>query len=80
MKAFMILGALVGFLLGVGLGLLNGTSWPAILWRGGAAALVMALLARWWSRVWFESLRDAAEQRRRTPAPQPAKLKPAQKT
>ena len=79
MKAFMILGAIMGFLIGVGFGLLNGTSWSSILWHTGAAALLMALLARWWSQVWFQGLRDSAEQRRRAPVVPPANLKPTQK-
>jgi hypothetical protein len=79
MKAFMILGAIGGFLIGVSFGLLNGSSWPAILWHTAAAALVMALLARWWSHVWFQGLRDSVEQRRRAPILPPANLKPTQK-
>lgn len=64
MKALMILGSVVGFLVAVGCGMANGGSWPNILWHAGAAALVTAMLTRWWGRVWFSGLHDAIEQRR----------------
>jgi hypothetical protein len=63
MKALMILGAIIGFLIGSGFGLAGSSPWPAALWRGCAAALFAAVLARWWSRVWINSLRDALHNR-----------------
>jgi hypothetical protein len=72
MKALMMLGAIVGFLIGSGFGLAGSSPWPAALWRACAAALVAAVLARWWGRVWLNSLRDAlhdARADRSTPAP-----------
>jgi hypothetical protein len=42
----------------------NGSSWPNILWHACAAALVTAMLTRWWGRVWFSGLNDSREQRR----------------
>ena len=54
----MILGAIVGFLIGSGFGLAGSSPWPATLWRACAAALIAAVLARWWSGVWLKSLRD----------------------
>ena len=65
MKAFMILGAITGFLLGTGFGLIAQTPWPVSLWRASVAALAAAVLARWWSGVWLQGLRDALEQRHR---------------
>lgn len=67
----MILGAIVGFLIGTGFGLAQSSSWPVILWHGCAAALLAALLARWWSRIGLGSLRDAIRNRliMRTPLP-----------
>ena len=59
MKAIMILGAIVGFIIGSGFGLAGSSPWPAALWRACAAALVAAILARWWGRVWLNNLRDA---------------------
>ena len=63
MKALMILGAIVGFLIGSGFGLAGNSPWPAALWRACAAALLAAVLTRWWSRVWLSSLRDAKQNR-----------------
>jgi len=77
MKAVMILGALVGFVIGTGFGLAGSSPWPSTLWRACAAALVAAVLARWWSSIWMKSLRESLEQReaaRRAPA---TPLKPA---
>lgn len=61
MKALMILGAIVGFLIGVGLGLATGCSWSTTLWRACAAALGTAVLTRWWGGIWLSSLKDALE-------------------
>jgi len=60
----MILGAIVGFLIGIGFGLAGSSPWPAALWRACAAAFVAAILIRWWGRVWLKSLRDSLHQRR----------------
>jgi len=59
MKALIILGAIVGFLMGIGLGFATGSSWSTTLWRACAAALGVAVLTRWWSGVWLSSLREA---------------------
>jgi len=75
MKALMILGAIVGFLIGTGFGLAQNSSWPAILWHACAAALIAALLTRWWSRIWLGSFRDAIHNRRIPRAPSPADKK-----
>jgi hypothetical protein len=64
MKSLMILGAIVGFLIGTGFALAANSPWPAALWRSGVAALIAALLARWWGRVWLTSLRDSLHDRR----------------
>ena len=61
MKALMILGAIVGFLIGAGCGIAGNSPWSATLWRACAAALVAAVLARWWGRVWLNSLRNSFE-------------------
>jgi uncharacterized membrane protein YeiB len=72
MKALIILGAIVGFLIGAGFGLAGSSPWPAALWRACAAALVATVLTRWWSRVWMQGLRESLEQRRaRHPAAAP---------
>jgi hypothetical protein len=68
MKSIMILGAIVGFLIGTGFGLAGSSQWPSALWRSCVAALIAAILTRWWSRVWLANLKDSLEHRRRAPA------------
>ena len=63
MKSLMILGSLVGFVTGAGFSLNGGCPWSIALWRASAAALMVALLARWWGRVWLQGLQGAKEQR-----------------
>jgi hypothetical protein len=65
MKALIILGAIVGFLIGAGFGLAASSPWPSALWRACAASLVACVLTRWWGRVWMQGLRDSLEQQRR---------------
>ena len=63
MKSLMILGALIGFSIGLLFGLAENGQWPSALWRAAAAALIASVLLRWWGRVWVKSLRQAGEQR-----------------
>lgn len=79
MKAFMIFGALIGFLIGCSSALMGLSSWPTALWRASAAALAAAILTRWWSGVWIEGLRESLSQRRRRPPVPAPNLKPAAK-
>jgi len=65
MKAIMILGANVGFVLGMSASILGECSWPLALGHAGAAALVGGILGRWWGKIWFTELHSALEQRRR---------------
>jgi hypothetical protein len=70
MKALMILGAVIGFLIGCGFGLASQSPWPTALWRACAAALMAAVLTRWWSRIWLQGLRESLAQRHMVrPAP-----------
>ena len=80
MKALMILGAIVGFLIGAGFGVAGNSPWPAALWRACAAALVAAILTRWWSRVWIHSLRDSLENNRSARGAARIESRPAAKT
>ena len=66
MKSFMILGAIVGFLIGAGFSLLESCPWPTALWRACIGALATAVLARWWSRIWLQGLQNAIDNRRHT--------------
>ena len=80
MKALIVLGAIVGFLIGAGFGMASLAPWPAALWRACAAALMAAVLTRWWSRIWLQGLRDSINQRRaRRPASTPG-AQPVKKT
>jgi hypothetical protein len=74
MKSFMILWAIIGLLIGIGFSLVDNCQWSTAFWRGCVAALVAAILARWWSNVWIEGLRDSIRQRqykRTVPAAKP---------
>ena len=65
MKAIMILGANVGFVLGLGASVLGDCSGPVALWHASATALVGGLLGRWWGKILFAGFTDTLEQRRR---------------
>ncbi len=62
MKPLMILGALIGFGIGILFGLAEHGAWPSALWRASAAALIASVLMRWWGRVWLQNLRAAQQQ------------------
>ena len=64
MKALIVLGAIVGFLIGAGFGLAASSPWPSAFWRASAAAVAACLLTRWWGRIWMQGLRDSLQQRR----------------
>jgi hypothetical protein len=80
MKSHIILGSITGFLVGAGFSLADDCSWSVALWRACVAALVIAMLTRWWSRIWLQSLGDAIRQRRHAAANPPPKTKPVTKT
>jgi hypothetical protein len=76
MKSFMILGAIVGFLIGAGFSLLENCPSPTALWRACIGALVAAILARWWSNIWLQGLQSANEKRRHAPPTSVVNSKP----
>jgi len=80
MKAFMILGALVGFLIGCSFGIAGRSPWPTALWHASAAALGAALLTRWWAGVWFHGLQESRSQRRASRHSMAANGKPSAKS
>jgi len=55
----MIVGGMLGFLIGIVVGLIQENSWPSILWRSSLIAYVIGLLFRWWGRVWIQNLEQA---------------------
>ena len=63
MRSLLLLGAIIGFIIGLLFGLADNGVWPSALWRASSAALVAAILMRWWGRVWVRALREAAERR-----------------
>jgi hypothetical protein len=81
MKSFMILGAIVGFLIGAGFSLLQNCPWSTALWRACIGALAAGILVRWWSLIWLQGLQAAVEHRRhaRPSTPSPVKNKTAVK-
>jgi len=64
MKMLMLIGAILGFALGIALGLVAQAEWPSMLWRASVGAAVVGLLMRWWGRIWVRGLQDALEQQR----------------
>lgn len=56
MKKMMIIGGMIGLLLSIGCGLVQGSSGASILWRSSIAALFCGYLFRWWGRVWLQAL------------------------
>ena len=79
MKAMMILGSIVGFILAAGSSLLGNCLWSTVVWHACVAALVGGLLGRWWSRIWFDGLTDSLEQQRRVRAAAASETKPPAK-
>jgi hypothetical protein len=80
MKSHIILGSILGFLVGAGFSLADQCTWATALWRACVAALVAAILTRWWSKIFLQSLGDAIRQRRQASSNPPAKPKPLIKT
>jgi hypothetical protein len=76
MKMLMLIGAILGFALGIALGLVGQAEWPAMLWRASVAAAAVGWLMRWWGRIWVRGLHDSLAQQRTSPA---ASLTPAKK-
>jgi hypothetical protein len=58
MKAMMLVGGLLGFLIGMGFALAQESEWPSALWRASIGAYLAGLLMRWWGRVWVNSIRQ----------------------
>lgn len=63
----MLSGGLIGFVIGVFFGLAGNSAWPDAIWRASVAALLGAVLLRWWGRVWINSLRAAQREQAEQP-------------
>jgi hypothetical protein len=63
MKLLMIIGALLGFAIGVGCGIAKESSWSSILWRASVAAYLSGMLFRWWGRTWIRGLKQAQSEK-----------------
>lgn len=63
MKPLMLLGAIIGFLGGILLGMGNQSDWSSILWRSTLGALVLGVLLRWWGQRWVQCLREVQHER-----------------
>ena len=59
-----ILGGLLGFAVSLSFGLTQEGSWPAMLARACAGALMIGWVFRWWSHIWLRSLQEANRQQR----------------
>jgi hypothetical protein len=59
MKLLLLTGGLMGFGIGLGLGLVHEQSLPHALMHACVALNVGALLMRWWGRVWMKALEDS---------------------
>ena len=62
MKKLMIMGGLLGFLIGIVFGLLQGVGWPALFWRASVGTFTAGMLLRWWGRLWIRSLQESYTQ------------------
>lgn len=63
MKVLMLTGAVIGFLLGIGLGIAGEVNWPSVFLRAAFAAVGLGLLMRWWGGVWLRGVQASHEQR-----------------
>jgi hypothetical protein len=63
MKRMMMAGSMLGFGMGIALGLAQGSSWAAIIWRSSAMACVSGFLFRWWSGIWVKSFQQVQAER-----------------
>ena len=59
----MIIGGLLGFLIGLAVGLARQNGWPSILWHASVAAYVSGLMLRWWGSVCLKSLQQVQHER-----------------
>ncbi len=59
MKVLLLIGALLGFGIGLIFSWVEESSWPSCLWHACLAAYLAGLLLRWWGRAWRKNLAEA---------------------
>jgi hypothetical protein len=79
MKLLTILGALIGFSVGVGVGMARANEWSGIFWRATLSAVAAGLLLRWWGHLWLQCW-DTANKERAAEAAKAAAPAPAPET
>jgi hypothetical protein len=67
MKSLLIIGAFLGFVLGVDLSLIQQESWPICLGHGLTAAFLASLLLPWQDRAWSRNPEVAQPDRQNAP-------------
>jgi hypothetical protein len=65
MKLLLLVGGLVGFVIGISLGLVHEKSLPSAVVHACVTLYVGGLLMRWWRGVWIKALRESHEEGRR---------------
>lgn len=65
MKALLLLGGLLGFGIGISLGLIHEKSLPSALVHACVTLYAAGMLLRWWGRVWIKALQHSREEGRR---------------
>lgn len=65
MKMLLLIGAMLGFGIGIGFGLAGEKPLPSALLHACVALYLGAVLMRWWGRKWIQALKDSHEERKR---------------
>ena len=62
-RIMVLLGAFVGFAVGIGFGLARQGDTKWIFLKACVAAYLAALLMRWWGRLWIKSIREMHQEK-----------------
>jgi phosphotransferase system glucose/maltose/N-acetylglucosamine-specific IIC component len=77
MRLWMILGGLLGFVIGIGFGLAQGTAWSTIIWRASVTACIGGFVFRWWGSIWVKSFYQAQQEQWSVPQKPQTTVAPA---